>query len=290
MTLGQRFTKGHGTQNDFVILDDPYVRLDLAPGYVAALCDRQRGIGADGVLRVASAGALVSAKVLPELPEGVDADDFFMDYRNGDGSIAEMCGNGVRVFAHYLRAAGLVTGDEFVVGSRAGGRAVVVHHVDRAYADVSVAMGAVRVAERPGTAVQGQRRYTGDVVDVGNPHLACVGVTPDELAALDLRAPFDLDPAVFPHGANLEFVTVTGDGTATMRVQERGVGETRSCGTGVVAAAAAVLRSQGRDEGRIRMTVPGGVVDATIAEGSATLRGPSILVGSGVLNPGWNQP
>ncbi len=114
------FTKGHGTQNDFVVLPDPQVRLELTVDQIAALCDRQRGLGADGVLRVARAGALRAAGVLAELPDGVGEQDWFMDYRNADGSIAEMCGNGVRVFAHYLAASGLETRAEFVVGSRAG--------------------------------------------------------------------------------------------------------------------------------------------------------------------------
>ena len=94
---------------------------------MAALCDRRRGLGADGVLRVTTAGAARDAGVFDRLPEGVTADDWYMDYRNADGSIAQMCGNGVRVFAHYLRAAGLERRDEFVVGSLAGPRPVVLH-------------------------------------------------------------------------------------------------------------------------------------------------------------------
>lgn len=119
---GLRFVKGHGTQNDFVVLADPAAELTLDTEMVAALCDRQRGIGADGLLRVARTGALVERGVLAALPDGVAADDWFMDYRNGDGSIAEMCGNGVRVFAHFVRATGLTATDAFTVGSRAGAR------------------------------------------------------------------------------------------------------------------------------------------------------------------------
>ncbi|MCY4670379.1 MAG: diaminopimelate epimerase, partial [Rhodococcus sp.] len=114
------FSKGHGTQNDFVVLPDLDVRIDLEPARVSAVCDRPRGLGADGLLRVGRAGALADAGVLGALPDGVAAEDWFMDYRNSDGSIAEMCGNGVRVFAHYLKASGLESKDEFVVGSRAG--------------------------------------------------------------------------------------------------------------------------------------------------------------------------
>ena len=119
------FAKGHGTQNDFVLLPDLEGRLTLDPAAVSALCDRRRGIGADGVLRVTTAGAAADAGVFDRLPEGVGPDDWYMDYRNADGSIAQMCGNGVRVFAHYLRASGLETRDEFVVGSPAGPRPVM---------------------------------------------------------------------------------------------------------------------------------------------------------------------
>src|SRR6516165_730051 len=167
------FTKGHGTENDFVLLPDLDAQLDLAPAAVAALCDRSRGLGADGVLRVTTAGAVVAVGVLDRLPEGVDAGDWYMDYRNADGSIAQMCGNGVRVFAHFLRASGLESRDEFVVGSLAGPRPVTLHRVDETNADVAVDMGK---ANRLGTgeAVVGGRRFTGLAVDVGNPHLACV--------------------------------------------------------------------------------------------------------------------
>ena len=135
------FAKGHGTQNDFVLLPDLDGRLTLDPAAVAALCDRRRGIGADGVLRVTTAGAAADAGVFDRLPEGVGAGDWYMDYRNADGSIAQMCGNGVRVFAHYLRASGLETRDEFVVGSLAGPRPVVLNDFDATTADVTVEMG-----------------------------------------------------------------------------------------------------------------------------------------------------
>ena len=114
------FAKGHGTENDFVVLPDVEARLALTPAAVSALCDRRRGLGADGVLRVTTAEAALAAGVFERIPEGVEPDDWYMDYRNADGSIAQMCGNGVRVFAHYLRATGLEQRDEFVVGSLAG--------------------------------------------------------------------------------------------------------------------------------------------------------------------------
>ena len=293
-----RFTKGHGTQNDFVVLPDPSVAIDLTDDLVAALCDRQRGLGADGVLRVATAGALADAGVLAGLPDGVGPGDWFMDYRNADGSIAEMCGNGVRVFAHYCRASGLVDADEFVVGSRAGGKPVVVHSWSASAAEVSVVMGAVDLGVAS-AAVVGGAEFRGVAVDVGNPHLACVaaGLTPDGLAALDLTGPVLLDATVFPHGANVEILTSLFDApggdvdyTAHMRVIERGVGETRSCGTGLVAAAAAALHGLGRDSGSVGITVPGGEVTVTLVGGGAVLRGPSRLVAHGTLVPGWDAP
>lgn len=291
------FVKGHGTQNDFVILPDPYAQVELTVELTAALCDRRRGIGADGVLRVATAGALLAAGVLDRLPEGVSGVDWFMDYRNADGSIAEMCGNGVRVFAHYCRSEGLVDSDTFTVGSRAGGRPVTIHRADQVEADVSVSMGKVELRGPSDVGIAG-RTLIGEAVDVGNPHLACVvdGLTATTLAALDLTAEPRLDSAVFPAGANVEILTPLAssarDGVdfhVDMRVYERGVGETRSCGTGLVAAATAALRKAGRSAGVVGLTVPGGEVVVTVADGEAVLRGPSRLVSRGELVDGWQH-
>lgn len=282
------FVKGHGTQNDFVVLPDPDVTVELTRRRVAALCDRQVGIGADGVLRVAKAGALRSAGVLDGFPEGVGADDWFMDYRNGDGSIAEMCGNGVRVFAHYVRASGMAISDEFVVGSRAGGRPVVVHRFDDVDADVTVGMGEVALLGASSATLDG-RTYDGIGVDVGNPHLACVttGMDRDALGALNLCAAPVLDGEFFPRGANLEILTRLESGRVDMRVFERGVGETRSCGTGTVAAAAAALSYEGLDKGQVTVGVLGGEVRVSIDDAGASLRGPSVLMASGRIDDRW---
>ena len=139
------FAKGHGTQNDFVLLADFDAQLTLHPAAVAALVRSQAGPGRRRVLRVTTAGALAGGGDLDRLPDGVAADDWFMDYRNADGLIAEMCGNGVRVFAHYLCSSGLERRREFVVGSRGGPRPVVVHHAGDVTADVTVEMGKVNV-------------------------------------------------------------------------------------------------------------------------------------------------
>ena len=173
-----KFAKGHGTQNDFVLLPD----LDAAAGAGRPprwpRCATAAGAsGADGVLRVTTAGAAALARACSTgCPRASRPSDWYMDYRNADGSIAQMCGNGVRVFAHYLRASGLERRDEFVVGSLAGPRPVVLHRVDATAADVTVEMGKTNQLGT-GSAIVGGRRFTGLAVDVGNPHLACVDPT-----------------------------------------------------------------------------------------------------------------
>jgi len=287
-----KFAKGHGTQNDFVVLPDPQAALRLTESRVAALCDRRRGLGADGVLRVTTAGAAASAGVLDRLPDGVAADDWYMDYRNTDGSIAQMCGNGVRVFAHYLRVSGLEGRDDFVVGSLAGPRPITVHRVDATTADISVDMGKANRLGSGGDAFDvtvGGRRFSGLAIDVGNPHLACVDpdLTVAALAALDVAAPVRFDAAQFPDGVNVEILTAPADGAVHMRVHERGVGETRSCGTGTVAAAVAALAGTGADTGTLTVRVPGGEVVVTITDATSYLRGPSVLVAHGEISEEW---
>ncbi|MGF2947342.1 diaminopimelate epimerase [Mycobacterium sp. Lab-001] len=282
------FAKGHGTENDFVLLPDVDAALTLTAAAVAALCDRRRGVGADGVLRITTAAAAVAAGVIERPPDGVGAADWYMDYRNADGSVAQMCGNGVRVFAHYLRVSGLESRREFVVGSLAGARPVTLHHADAAHADVTVDMGkANRLGG--GDAVVGGRRFSGVAVDVGNPHLACLdprlGV--GELAVLDVAGPVSYDPAQFPEGVNIEVLTAPEDGMVRMRVHERGVGETRSCGTGTVAAAVAALAEMGAETGRLTVRVPGGDVAVTITDATSYVRGPSVLVARGEISEEW---
>ena len=268
-----RFSKGHGTENDFVLLPDPDGELDLTPARVAALCDRRRGLGADGVLRVVRWAALGNG---PAPQPGVE---WFMDYRNADGSIAEMCGNGVRVYARYLEDAGWLPGSEFRLGTRGGVRTVRVGG-----AEISVDMGPATLGGASTASVDGQA-FTGVAVDVGNPHLACVTT---DLAALDLTRPPGHDPALFPHGVNVEFVTpLDGGDEVAMRVHERGVGETRSCGTGTVAAVVAALRHAGRDIGDVTVQAPGGRLRVTVDAGTTVLHGPAVLVAHGELTPSW---
>jgi diaminopimelate epimerase len=274
MDQGIDFLKGHGTENDFVLLPDPAGALDLTPSRVAALCDRHRGLGADGVLRVVP-GALV-----PDAPPNTSPEDWFMDYRNADGSVAELCGNGVRVLVRYLTDAGLVTSPEFRIGSRSGPRTV------RRNDDGSVAveMGRVRRTGISTVTVEGAA-FNGLAVDVGNPHLACLTEVPVE--QLDLTVPPGHDPGIFPHGVNVEFINVLCTEQLRMRVHERGVGETRSCGTGTVAALAAALEAQGRETGEADVQVPGGLVHVAISENGSTLTGPAVLVAQGRLTLDW---
>lgn len=269
------FAKGHGTGNDFVVLPDPDGALELTPARVAALCDRRCGVGADGVLRVVRWAALED-DAHPERP-GVE---WFMDYRNADGGVAEMCGNGVRVYARWLADAGWSDPGPLRLGTRAGVRTVRF----TPDGEVAVDTGPVRVGPA-GTATLGGRTFAGVAVDVGNPHLACV--TDADLARLDLTVAPGHDAALFPHGVNVEFVSPLRDGGVTVRVHERGVGETRSCGTGTVAAAVAALRAAGRDTGEVTVRTPGGRLRVTVAGGTTVLQGPAVLVASGTLDPAW---
>ena len=267
--MGIEFVKGHGTENDFVVLPDPDGSLELTDARVRALCDRSRGLGADGVLRV------VPTKVFAGSGDG-----WFMDYRNADGSIAEMCGNGVRVFASYLVDAGLAAPGEFVVGTRAGDRPVVVQDDG----SVTVQMGPATVTGRSAATLDG-RTFDGVGIDVGNPHLVCVTDTP--VADLDLTVAPGRDTAVFPNGVNVEFVNELAPGALRMRVHERGVGETRSCGTGTVAVVRAYLELAGRRTGESTVDIPGGRVVVTIGENESTLTGPAVLVARGELSDSW---
>ncbi|MCM0677275.1 diaminopimelate epimerase [Micromonospora phytophila] len=275
-----QFTKGHGTGNDFVILPDPDDQLRLTPELVAALCDRRRGLGGDGVLRV------VRAAKHPDGAGQAGEAEWFMDYWNADGSFAEMCGNGARVFVRYLVATGLAApaGEALPVATRAGVvRALVTGDA------VAVEMRRPRLYDAA-TATLGGLTLPGTAVDVGNPHLVCALPAGLALTALDLTRAPDVDPAVFPAGVNVEFIApgepVDGaDGHVLMRVYERGSAETLSCGTGACAVAAVALRDAGRDTGVVAVDVPGGRLSVTVAEDSCWLAGPAVLVATGEVEP-----
>lgn len=272
-----RFAKGHGTGNDFVILPDPDGLLDLTPELAAALCDRHFGIGGDGVLRVVR-----SAAVGDDQPA-----EWFMDYWNADGSLAEMCGNGVRVFARYLIEEGLARGPEVAIATRAGTRTVRAEP----HGQFTVDMGGAAVLGE-GSVALGGRVLTGLAVSVGNPHLACVIDEP--VRAVELSAPRVLGPACLAGGANIEIVHQVGDHEIEMRVNERGSGLTLSCGTGAVAAAVAAAATLGEwpaAPAGWTVHVPGGTLAVTPSVTASQLTGPAEIVARGELAAGWaGQP
>ncbi|WP_214108893.1 diaminopimelate epimerase [Acrocarpospora catenulata] len=263
-----RFVKGHGTENDFVIVPDPEGRLDPSAALVARICDRRAGIGGDGILRV------VPTKFVPEAEEQAARAEWFMDYRNADGSLAEMCGNGMRVFARYLVDNGLAEPGEFGVATRAGIKRVRLGPVG----DVTVDMGLPAVLGESRTTLNG-REYRGLVVNVGNPHLACV--IDDPVTELELAAQPWYDRSVFPDGVNIELINPVGDHAVSMRVYERGSGETRSCGTGAVATAVAAAWAAGERTGIWKVRVLGGTLKITLDGATSYLSGPAVLVATG---------
>lgn len=282
------FAKGHGTGNDFVILTDLENALDLTPRLVAALCDRRQGIGGDGVLVVARTSSH------EEVADQAGVAPYFMDYRNADGSIAQMCGNGARVFVAHLLATGLAGPGSFHIATRGGARRVSV--TDRT-GPVVVDMGPPAFVDddsiRVVPAGLGGARADGPAVGVlmPNPH-AVTWV--DDLAQAGplLQAPLVTPASVFPEGVNVEFVQQLGDNHLAMRVYERGVGETLSCGTGACAAAVAAIRRDGSGPGgpATRVDVPGGELSVRWrGDGNVELGGPVELVATGWIAPGWWQ-
>ena len=281
------FTKGHGTENDFVVVPDPDDALELTPEAVARICARRAGVGADGVLRVVRSAAHAEGAAMAGEAE------WFMDYRNADGSVAEMCGNGVRVFAAYLRERGWAGDGDVAIATR-GGVKIARFEPD---GQVTVDMGewsshapgevappfdgepVVTVADRSWPAVR---------LFLPNPHAV---VFVDDLAeAGDLLEPPAVTPLLaYPQGVNVEFVVDAGERHVALRVHERGSGETRSCGTGACAAAVAAAR-RAVDEVPSRWTVdvPGGRVHVTLREdGHVELTGPAVLLADGELRPEW---
>ena len=291
MATELHFTKGHGTGNDFVLFADPAGAIDLTADQISMICDRHFGIGADGTIRAVRSESLpAGAAALAEDP----AAEWFMDYRNADGSFAEMCGNGIRVFARYLIENNLATlevGETLVIGTRAG-----VRDVQRSSTGFQVDLGRWRLdggevlvraknlpVARPGLGI-----------NVGNPHVVVALADQNELAEADLTFVPQLNPEP-ADGANVEFVVPheplvrDGVGYISMRVHERGSGETLSCGTGVAAAALATRYWAGEKAPSIwRVDVPGGTVGVRMfaAEDGehVALSGPAELVFTGVVS------
>lgn len=310
---GRTLTKAHGTGNDFILVPDFAGTLDLPAEAVASVCDRHFGIGADGLIRVARTASVPEmADVARDFPEA----EWFMDYHNADGSIAQMCGNGLRVFVHYLRVQGVIDlkpGRSVTVATRGGVKAVsfdgAVYTIDmgeyglpRGDAGDDTRVAVPGVGERPALSVT-----------MPNPHTVVLLDSAEELAAARLTEAPQYDP-VPPEGTNLELVvaepgdrvslggqvdfadqtssggqanradqgladrSVSPSNPALMRVLERGVGETLACGTGTCAAALAVLLSRGKREGEVQLRSPGGPLTVRIEGGRVFLTGPAVLV------------
>ena len=280
------FTKGHGTGNDFVLVLDEIGQLDFSELEIQKLCDRNFGVGADGLIVIRPTKGSEAEGLLAQ----ESAATWFMDYRNRDGSKAEMCGNGIRVMARYLVEHELVKidpGSTLPIATRAGikdltqtanGFAVDLGRFSIDEEEVLVKAAGLRVP-RPGLSV-----------DLGNPHVVVALADLDELEHLDLHKIPILDPEP-EEGANVEFVVidepmiVEGVAGVSMRVFERGVGETLSCGTGVAASALAVRHWAGGEQNHWKVSVPGGDLGVRVfptEDGEhVSISGPAELVFSG---------
>ncbi|MGQ5578204.1 diaminopimelate epimerase [Streptomyces sp. ECR3.8] len=277
------FLKGHGTENDFVIVLDPENALELSAAAVAALCDRRAGIGGDGLLRVVRSAAHPEARAM------ADEAEWFMDYRNGDGSVAEMCGNGVRVFARYLQHAGHVGEGDLAIATRGGVKTV---HIAKD-GDITVGMGRAVLPEGDVTVAVGERGWPARNVNMGNPHAVAFVADLADAGSL-FAAPSFAPEAAYPDGVNVEFVVDRGPRHVAMRVHERGVGETRSCGTGACAVAVAAARRDGVDPRETGLPVtytvdlPGGTLVITEQpDGRIEMTGPAVIVAEGAIEAEW---
>jgi diaminopimelate epimerase len=290
------FAKGHGTQNDFVLVDDPDGTFDLSPEGIRELCDRRRGLGADGVIRVVrTAGSGIAGA-----PQGPGAPEWFMDYWNADGSVAEMCGNGIRVFvAHLLRRGwiDLPSGSTIDIATRAGTKTVSrsgeLYAADLGPWFLPGGPHAVAAGGDAKVTLPGMPPLPGLSVNIGNPHVVVVLPDTAALAAVDLSVPPVVEPAP-AGGVNVELVVPlhesgSAEGHIAMRVHERGSGETRSCGTGAVAAAVATRAWGGGSApdiwqvdvpgGRLGVSITGTTTDGDVGE----LAGPATIVADGLL-------
>ncbi|MFF5794133.1 diaminopimelate epimerase [Paeniglutamicibacter sp. NPDC012692] len=294
------YAKGHGTGNDFVLISDPDDKHDLSPEQVAAICDRHRGIGGDGLIRAVPSKYLAEGReILEAQPEA----RWFMDYRNGDGSMSEMCGNGVRVFVHFLVSEKLVdlpVGAELFIGTRAGlkivtrladGYSVDMGPWEFIYPEAAGKSGLDSVVQTEGLPVP----RAAVSVSMGNPHTIVAVASQAELDDLELFTIPAVDPLP-PHGTNVEYVLPAeplvegGRGSLRMRVHERGVGETLSCGTGACAAAVATRHwAHAQNVANWEVAVPGGVLGIRFAPGAGGaehvfLSGAAVLVARGSIS------
>jgi diaminopimelate epimerase len=269
------FVKGHGTENDFVLVPDANGRHELSAEQVARLCDRRAGIGGDGVIRVVRTDATEDPAAVAARGEAT----WFMDYRNSDGSLSEMCGNGIRVLGRFLAGhADVDPRNPLPIATRAGVK-VLTFDGDR----VTVDMGAPEVLGST-TITAGERSFEARHVSMGNPHAV---VFVDDLAeAGSLQEAPGHDAATYPDGVNVEFVARRGEHHVAMRVHERGSGETRSCGTGACAVMVAAALADEAERGTpYTVDLPGGTLQIVWTEDDRVLlTGPALLTAEGVTN------
>jgi diaminopimelate epimerase len=253
-----RLTKHHGAGNDFLVMVDLDNRHRLSSELVRALCHRRFGIGADGVIRILA---------------GRDGADLAMELHNADGSAAEMSGNGIRCLAQAAVEAGLVAPPNFSVWTPAGVRSLQYHPgALRGEAQASVDMGKAELGPDQPQQFADRRART---VDMGNPHLVLLGPDPDAVDIAELGTHLQ---GVHPGGINVEFIAVgPGPDQLTLRVWERGVGETQACGTGSAAAAAAA-HSWGLVGERVLVHNPGGTLTVELGSDGIRLAGPTRTV------------
>lgn len=269
------FVKGHGTENDFVLIPDANGRLELTPEVVRRVCDRRAGIGGDGLIRVVRTDAT-------EDPAAVAARDqamWFMDYWNSDGSLSEMCGNGIRVLARYLSDhADVDVRSPLAIATRAG-----VRTVEFGRDGITVDMGTPRLLTDTTVSIGG-RSWPARNVNMGNPHAVAFVDSLSEIG--ELNEPPEYDETAYPEGVNVEFVARVGERHVAMRVHERGSGETRSCGTGACAVMVASSLADGADRGvPYVVDLPGGSLTITWTEDERILMtGPAVLVAEGITS------
>ncbi|QNT98367.1 diaminopimelate epimerase (plasmid) [Streptomyces griseofuscus] len=275
------FAKGHGCENTFLVLLDPHGRIHLTAETVSHLTDPLTGAAADGILRA------VRCTAAPEAAAMAHRAHWFMDYRNADGSRGAMCGNGIRVLARYLVDTGLCPPGALAIATRAGLRQIrVPDRSDSLQGPVAVAMG-TPVFPGPDhitvTAADGKTRPATHV-DMGNPH--AVVFLDDPADAGTLHTGPAVEPAsAYPDGVTTEFATVLSPHHLAVRVHERGVGETRACGTGACAAVAAHRRHTGQSGAAdYRVDFPGGILRLSVtADGAMTLTGPAAITALGSI-------
>lgn len=273
---GVPFLKGHGAGNDFILLDATSGGLNPSEKAVEVLCDRRKGIGGDGVLRIAPASEfeVIQAK-------------YFMDYRNADGSLGLTCGNGLRLTARFLVENGYEEPGTFTIGTRAGIVTATVAESDKNFTNIAINMGKfvpVESGEVVVTTETGSWQASG--ISSPNPHaVTVVGNIWDAGSLSDY--PSVTPDATFPDGVNVEFVEPKSPTHIAMRTHERGVGETLACGSGSCAAAQVWAEKNNLEPGwSVQVDLLGGTVfvDQDLT-GSLILRGPAEFVASGNISP-----